>query len=213
MFNLKEYYLSLNHVKNDDGTITILEDVKINDQNLSTLQCGIIISEIKGNFECFNNKLENLLDSPKIVKGHFFAYWNKLTSTEGSPDKVYHNYSISSNQIIHFIKSPKYIGGDFYCYDNKLQNLINSPETVKGVYDIQNNNLVNLTGITADIGKDLVYLGNQISDKDIQAFYDFSIDINPLFFSKYKKYLNVALMEKYDYLNNAEKFMLFFNPK
>ena len=207
MFNLKNYILSLNHIKNDDGTITILEDVKVSHNELHTLNTDLKIKEVKGNFDCSYNLLTDLIGSPQIVDGNFYAYSNNLESLIGSPKKVGITFSVSNNFIENLIESPIEVGKDFFVYSNRLTNLANSPEIIHGTYDCHDNNLITLSGATINIQSKFKYHDNiNLKQREIDAYYDYVLNLNPSLWRKYKSILSIALLEKYNHLDSASNF-------
>jgi hypothetical protein len=207
MFNLKEYILSLNYTINSDGTYTILQDVDIQHKNLYTLYIhDFKIKEIKGHFNCSYNNLENLDGSPEIVDGNFFCYSNKLTSLKGCPRKVGLTFSASNNNITELIVSPYEIGKDFYIYSNKLINLQNSPALIHGIYDCHDNRLNSLSGATINISKINYDDNTNLTQKEIDLYFDYVLSNNPSMFVKFRKILSIQLLEKYNHLKDATNF-------
>ena len=74
--------------------------------------------EIKGSFNCSNNKLETMKNCPQKIGGILTCSFNKLTSLEGCP---------------------KILKGSFYCRYNKLVSLEGCPENIKWDFDCRNN--------------------------------------------------------------------------
>lgn len=75
---------------------------------------------VEGFFDCSENDLESLENSPQIIHGSFYCSGNKLTTLKGCSN---------------------IINGDFYCSENKLNNLAYGPKEVKGNYDCYFNNV------------------------------------------------------------------------
>ena len=207
MFSLKEYILNLNYVINDDKTYTILEDVDISRFNLQTLKIrGIIIKEVKGNYNCSYNRLNDLEGSPRIVDGNFFCYSNELTSLKGCPKKVGLTFSASNNNITELIESPYEVGKDFFIYSNHLTNLKNSPALIHGIYDCHDNKLTSLSGATINISKINYEENIGLTQKEIDLYFDFVLANNPSMFVKFRKSLSIPLLEKYGHLKDATNF-------
>lgn len=207
MFDLKSYILNLNHIKNDDGSITILEDVIVSHKDLHSININIHIKEVKGNYDCTYNSLTDLIGAPDIVDGNFYAYSNNLTTLKGCPKKVGMTFSVSNNLLEDLIETPKEVGKDFFVYSNKLKNLLHSPEIIHGIYDCHDNNLITLSGATINIQNKFKYHDNpNLRQKEIDLYYDYVLNLNPSLWRKYKSILSISLLEKYNHLNNSSNF-------
>lgn len=74
--------------------------------------------EIEGNFDCSDNKLNNLIGSPEEIGGYFSCIRNRLTSLIGSP---------------------KYVGGYYSCSQNLLTSLFGAPKIVRNFFAFNSN--------------------------------------------------------------------------
>jgi hypothetical protein len=81
-------YKIKNYAINDDLTISVNNNVDISFKNLEEFPSYIQFYEIKGTFDCSENKLISLRGCPIIVTGNFYCYNNKLTSLASCPEIV-----------------------------------------------------------------------------------------------------------------------------
>lgn len=88
-------YLIKDYVRNGNKGSLSLKNL-----NLTELPEILKNVSVSGYFNCSDNELINLKNSPKSVDGFFACYYNNLTSLEGCP---------------------KFVGGDFYCFKNRVQ--------------------------------------------------------------------------------------------
>ena len=111
-----------------------LKDIKIvgifdcSDNLLTSLKNSPKI--IKGGFYCNNNNLTSLEYGPIEVNGEYRAWFNHLTSLKGSPEMVRSNFDISYNRLTSLEHCPKEVGGSFYCYNNNNEFTIKDVESV-----------------------------------------------------------------------------------
>jgi hypothetical protein len=133
---------------NKDGSVDA-DRVHITNMKLNCLP--IKFGTIIGNFDCRQNKLTTLVNSPiKIlgsfycstnllksleyccsnVLGNFSCHNNYLTSLKGTPLKIFYDFYCSMNQLTSLEGCPREVIGDFICYDNKLTSLEGCPEKV-----------------------------------------------------------------------------------
>jgi len=110
------------------------------------------IERISGNFDCSNNGLESLVNSPKHVGGSFRCSGNKLTSLIGSPLTVGSNFDCMYNRIKTLEGCTNEIPGSFIADFNELESLEYGPEIVLGDYRISTNKIVSLEGCPKIIG-------------------------------------------------------------
>lgn len=68
---------------------------------------------ITGYFNCGNNHLRTLHNSPEIVDTDFYCHANWLTSLEGGPRVVKGDFDCRHNEIQSLDGCPEYIGGRF----------------------------------------------------------------------------------------------------
>jgi hypothetical protein len=106
---LKQYFMTKASVFiRDNGTVYIggAIDLKISKK---VNQLPVKFDKIAGCFDCVNNRLTSLENSPEEIGGAFDCSGNRLTSLIGAP---------------------KRIEGDFTCWDNPLTSLAGIPEYV-----------------------------------------------------------------------------------
>ncbi len=104
---------------NEDGSINIDNDVRINFNGFSELP--IKFKKVTGSFHCFGNyNLTTLKGCPEYVGGDFWCYSNKLTSLEGCPKVVGDYFDCENNKIMTFEHLPFSIGGRFVCRENPI---------------------------------------------------------------------------------------------
>ena len=138
----------------------ILEDFDFTNIKLTTL-LGLGIPEIgEGDFSCSQNKLKNLVGSPKKVIGRFDCHNNNLTSLEGAPEYVGGNFVCFSNNLTSLEGAPKYVGGNFDCRHNKLTTLDHLPENFNGHLYCGNNNWSKPIPYKIFINYNLILLNN-----------------------------------------------------
>ena len=80
----------------------ILEEIKYHDysnKDFTTLIGLNIPNNIDGDFNCNDNKLENLEGSPINVSGSFSCGYNNLISLSGSPTVIGKYFSCSNNKL------------------------------------------------------------------------------------------------------------------
>lgn len=107
------------------------------------------LGSVTSEFNCANNDLTDLINSPDTVGGWFDCRVNKLKSLNGSPKEV----------------------ESFYCNYNQLTNLVGGPEIVKSSFDCSNNELTSFEGFPKSIGQDFSFNNNHIRDfKGIPEF-------------------------------------------
>ena len=102
------------------GTINVNGDVDMSNMNLEYIPCNFYV--VTGNFNCSNNKLQDLQGSPLTVR-NFNCSNNQLKSLEGAPSKVNGNFDCSKNLLTNLQHAPDNINnGLFNCDDNQLEN-------------------------------------------------------------------------------------------
>jgi hypothetical protein len=124
---------------NSNGEIDVDGDVILNDYDKSELDCKF--GKIIGNFYCTENKFISLKGFPYEVTEDFDCSNNKLENLIGGPTKVGGNYHCDYNELISLEGSPKKIKGEFNCSHNKLENLIGGPNEVDGFFKCKGNPL------------------------------------------------------------------------
>jgi len=89
--------------------------------------------QVYGNFNCSHNNLTSLEGSPEEVNGYFNCSNNQLTSLKGCPEKVKVLFECSSNFLTSLEGCPKKVDGDFWCHDNPVEF---TQEDVRKVCDV-----------------------------------------------------------------------------
>jgi hypothetical protein len=72
-------------------------------------------------FNCSNNKLTSLNNSPKTVGGSFYCGHNQLISLKGAPTYVGNNFVCSNNLLTSLDGVPKFVGENFICRFNSVK--------------------------------------------------------------------------------------------
>jgi len=107
-------------------------DFDISGLGLTKLPTSLKDLKIGGTFDCSNNKLKFLTNSPVVVGLDFNCNNNLLEDTlAGAPTRVV---------------------GDFYCSYNLLDTLVGAPVTVGGSFYCSRNSLTSLDGLIRDDG-------------------------------------------------------------
>lgn len=88
--------------------------------------------EVLGNFVCKNNRLKNLVGSPKLVEGSFDCSYNHLFSLEGVPQKIGGSFSCISNHLKNLEQGPEFVGGSYACFYNPLTGFEGAPKYLRG---------------------------------------------------------------------------------
>lgn len=116
LFLLCREYNIENYIINNDDSIDVFGDVRINRHNIDKIP--IKFRNVYGDFCCYSNKLTTLENCPVLVEGDFVCSWNKLTNLKGSPSIVYGDYYCHNNKLTSIKSGPKKLSGRFYT--NKL---------------------------------------------------------------------------------------------
>lgn len=95
-------------------------DLDLSGFKLTVLPKSLYDTTIKGNFDCSDNLLTSLQNSP-VVSGNFDCSNNKLTSLIDGPSAVDGDFDCSDNKLTSLAKAPKNVNGDFYCENNTSQ--------------------------------------------------------------------------------------------
>ena len=109
-YNIKNWSL------NPDGSIDVVGDVNLNNNNLTKLP--LKFGRVKGYFDFRFNKLINLDGAPREVGNDFYCNSNKLTTLEGAPRDVAGSFYCDNNNLTTLEGCPREVGGDFYCKNN-----------------------------------------------------------------------------------------------
>ena len=137
---------------NEDLSIDVNEDVKLQTSNLTSLP--IKFRFVSGTFNCSNNQLISLEGAPLEVGGSFSCSGNQLTSLKGAPREVGGNFYCSDNELTSLKGAPREVGGNFYCSDNELTSLEGSPREVGADFYCTSNQLTSLEGAPREVGGD-----------------------------------------------------------
>jgi uncharacterized protein YqgQ len=131
---------------NGDGTYDYDGSINLFRRNLnSLLDIGIRFRKITENFNCSNNKLENLEGSPEIVEGIFDCSYNNLPSLVDGPKQVGREYDCSYNPLKTLEGIPVKVG-DLDCQNTEIINLLHCPQEVGDLYLSNNKYLTSLKG-------------------------------------------------------------------
>ena len=105
--------------------------------NFGLTELPSILKDINvgGFFNCANNKLTSLNNSPKtVVGGSFYCNNNQLISLKGAPTSVDGNFVCIDNNLTSLVGAPKTVGGAFSCRNNSVQF---TEEQVRAVCDVK----------------------------------------------------------------------------
>jgi len=107
-----------NYIINNDGTIDVLGDVRLEMNNLEKIPFKF--GKVSGSFVCHMNKLTTLDGCPTEV-GHIFnCCKNELTSLENGPVEVGYNYLCCDNKLSSLNTLVNIERGDLYCWGNEI---------------------------------------------------------------------------------------------
>jgi len=93
-------------------TVKVIGDVKLFNLNLTKLP--INFTEVRGNFNCSDNKLTSLVGAPTKVGMDFYCSYNELTTLEGAPKEVGRDFYCLNNPLKLTKGLPEFIGGELY---------------------------------------------------------------------------------------------------
>ena len=146
-FNNKINRLKLSDIDDTDDTVDTNEPITVDhiDEKNYKYYIGKFVN-VKGNVKLDNLNLTELPIKFGKVGGHFYCYWNKLTTLEGAPTVVDGNFICDFNELTSLKGSPKKVKGCFKCSHNKLTSLEGAPEKIGDYFDCQNNLLTSLEG-------------------------------------------------------------------
>lgn len=199
----KNVDFNIKPIINNDGSVSVNNDVYINDGILLDLldlnymkgikgKLPVNFKKVSGDFACGSNNLESLEGSPEEVTGFFDCNYNELTSLEFSPRYVGESFYCSQytshypsrlrNISISSLRGcPEYVGNNFVCENNDLESLEFLPTMIKDLY-VGNNRLTSFNGVPNGIGK--IYCdNNNITNFDgLPEFFEgiLSISGNPI---------------------------------
>ena len=130
-------------------------NVNLNDLYLAELPEFLRGVEVRGNFECRNNKLTSLKNCPSRVTGRFFCNYNRLESLEGAPEFVGRDFWCNHNQLTTLEGLPLMSESQgVYCHYNRLVSIKGLPPRVWSLW-IYGNRLTTLDGLPKVIDEEL----------------------------------------------------------
>lgn len=160
---LRFHYERLPHEVNEDGSWTILGDVDVGDSMLTSLECGIRIAKVKGDYFCDGNKLTNLRGAPEEIEGDFNCSFNQLRDLVWGPRVVGGGYECEECGLSSLTGSPKRVRS-FCAASNRLPNLIGGPSVVNTVFDVSSNRITSLVGAPRAVGSDFKVAHNKLKN-------------------------------------------------
>ena len=94
-------------------------DIDLSHSNLTKLPdlSNVVIC---GSFNCSGNRLSSLEGSPQRILGDFNCSHNKLTSLKGSPSIIQHDFDYSYNNLTVLEEKPQTIGNNFDYTHNSI---------------------------------------------------------------------------------------------
>ena len=104
------------------------------------------------NFDCSNSKLTTLEGSPQRVGINFDCSGNQLTTLKGAPQEVGRDFDCSFNNLTILKGAPQGVGRNFNCRNNQLTTLEGTPQRVGGNFDCSFNDLTTLKGAPQEVG-------------------------------------------------------------
>ena len=108
-------------VSNSDGTFDYKGNLDFSIMNLNSLsEIPIRFRNVFGSFDCSNNNLTNLENSPLFIEGGFNVSYNNLISLFGMPKHINLSFVCFANNLISLQHISNKINGYFYCYYNNL---------------------------------------------------------------------------------------------
>lgn len=135
---LLKQWTSAEYKFNSDGSVDVFGDVNI--LNFKGKILPFKFKRIYGNFDCSNNKLTSLENSPEQV-ANFYCDYNNLINLVGSP-KIVEDFYCTNNKLTTLDGAPKNVNGTFSCRLNKITSLKGSPEYVKDAFICSDNKLL-----------------------------------------------------------------------
>lgn len=106
---------------NSDLSVDCYESVSISDMGLNNIP--IKFNTINGFFDCSNNNLDSLKNSPVETTGYFNCNENNLTNLDGCPIKVGSYFVCNLNKITSLDICPEKVNGDFDCRFNRIDDI------------------------------------------------------------------------------------------
>ena len=84
---LQDYKVK-NYAINEDLTISVNGNVDLTFKNIEEFPSYIQFYEVKGTFDCSENKIKSLRGCPMYITGNFYCYNNMLNTLNHCPDTV-----------------------------------------------------------------------------------------------------------------------------
>jgi len=162
-----ERYGIENYTINEDGSIDVDGDVNLTKKLSGTgiYKLPLKFGKVTGSFYCWDNKLTSLEGSPNRVGGGFYCSYNQLISLEGCPSEVGDDFYCYGNQLTSLKGCPSEVGGNFNCSYNQLTSLEGSPNRVDGAFYCSRNQLVDVKGFPLNIkGSIGIITGNPVEE-------------------------------------------------
>lgn len=134
---------------NADGTIDYAGTIVISNQQMTKLPFRF--NRVNGSMHIRSCGLTTLEGAPKYVAHDFKVFNNNLTSLEGSPEYVGWEFGCSYNKIQTLKGGPKKVGKAYFCYNNELTSLEGAPKNIHAEFNCSNNKLTSLKGCPEDV--------------------------------------------------------------
>ena len=94
--------------------------------NLDLTHLPLHFGEIRGYFNCFQNKLTTLKGCPVRVNGYFSCSSNELIELDYLPEFIGGYFSCHTNELKTFTNLEKcWLVGKIYCWDNPIHEIFN----------------------------------------------------------------------------------------
>lgn len=178
---------------NEDGTVDYIGFVDLRNKDLKVIpiQFGTVegifdcseneLTSLKnsphtiiGDFKCSKNNLTNLKYSPKVINGSFYCNQNKLKSLIDCPKELSYSFDCSLNLLETLEHCPTIVGKTFSANCNKINTLEYFPEYVGGIAYLFYNEVYNLDTLKkCFIGSELL-----IGDKNKKSIKNSDIDFH-----------------------------------
>lgn len=169
-------YLSLRKLPEILRDLTIIGKFNCSENYLLTLENSPL--EVTGIYVCNYNTLKSLKGCTQSV-GAFGCSETDITTLEGGPQYVKDFYNVNENKLISLKGAPKRVEGYFECGNNNLTSLIGAPEYVGGNFSCNYNKLTSLEGCPKYVGGDFFCRNNavQFTTQQIRAVCKIKGDI------------------------------------
>ena len=143
------------------GKIDVNGSFDCSNQGLTDFK-GIEFGDVKEQFRCNGNKLTSLDGSPERVKD-FVCSKNLLKNLIGGPKEV-NTYHAGGNELVSMEGSPARVNGPMSVRDNLLESLVGSPEYIGGDFSCPDNRLETMVGAPRKIEGDFNCADNYLKD-------------------------------------------------